>query len=337
MKLTIFGGKGGVGKTTCAAASAIDSALGGSKTLLLSADPAHSLSDCLGQTIGNRITLISGVDTLHAIEIDADKTLKAFKEKFGNNLKEILQTGTYLDETDVEDLASLSIPGLDEVIALIKMVEFVEQGEFESYVLDTAPTGHALRLLRLPQILDEWIILLAKLRLKYLAFVSQLSRRDLSNATDDFMVNIKRSIKKLIALLRDPARCNFIVVTVPEKMVIEETKRLVDELKKLKIPVGQMIINRVLTAENSNCPSCQQKSAEHQRLVLEIQQAFREMKIHEIPDLGLSVPGMEFLRQLPCPNSRTAENRRQPIVVSEAVRECQESTPVDYLLSEDSE
>ncbi len=316
MTLTIFGGKGGVGKTSCAAATAIQYALIEEKTLLLSADPAHSLSDCLNQTIGNRIKKVSGLDSLSAIEIDADKNLLSFKEEFGQHIKEILSTATYLDETDLEDIGTLSIPGLDEVIALIKMLDFIEANEFDRYVLDTAPTGHALRLLEMPELLDHWIKILAKLRLKYIYFVSRFSGRSQTNSTDDFLFNMKKSIKKLYALFQDPQQCHFVVVTLPERIVIDETRRLITALSRQRIPAKQILINRVLVTDESNCRVCRRKSEEQQRYIAEVRDTFTEFRVDEIPEQDNQVRGLEHLRKFKCLLGNEYERKRLQGVAS---------------------
>ena len=301
MKLTIFGGKGGVGKTSSASSAAVQLALQGKKTLLLSADPAHSLSDRLNQKIGNKICRVSGFNSLFAIEIDAQNTFVNLKEEYGNQIKELLNNSTYLDDSDIEGLYSLTIPGLDEVASLTKMLQFIEDNKFEYYILDTAPTGHALRLLELPNVLDQWIKMLAKLRLKYIYMVSRFSRHSQTEITDDFLFKLKKSIKKLYALLQDSRLCNFVVVTLAENIVFEETKRLIATLRKMNIPVKKILVNRVLPNNKLNCEICQKKIEEQQYYIKKFHQTYKNLKIHEMPELFNSNQSIEFLKQFPYP------------------------------------
>jgi len=151
----VFGGKGGVGKTTCAAATAI--ALQPKKTLVVSTDPAHSLGDSLGQEIGDTITKVESVENLYALEISAQNTLQRFRHDYRREMLRLLETSAgieHLTPRERESLLSLPVPGADEVTGLKRLMDIMEEGVFEKYVLDTAPTGHALRLLSMPDIFD---------------------------------------------------------------------------------------------------------------------------------------------------------------------------------------
>lgn len=163
LKLIIFGGKGGVGKTSCAIATAL-SLSENFKTLLISTDPAHSVSDCLEQHIGFKVREVLGVDNLSAIEVVADEALLRFKTEHQNELKKFLETSTNLDNEDINEMLTLSIPGIDEVMSFKTIIDFIEEGNYEKYVVDTAPTGHALRLISSPKLLDEWIKMAAMMR-----------------------------------------------------------------------------------------------------------------------------------------------------------------------------
>ena len=125
LKLILFGGKGGVGKTTCASSTGFYLA-GRYKTLLISTDPAHSLSDCFGQRIGDAVTGIEGVRNLSAIEVSADKALRQFKAKYGDEIRWILDSSTYLDNADIDSVFALSIPGIDEVMGFKTILDLVE-------------------------------------------------------------------------------------------------------------------------------------------------------------------------------------------------------------------
>lgn len=301
MKLILFGGKGGVGKTTCASAAAVQLADTGCRTLLVSTDPAHSLSDSLEREIGPEVQKIEGVRNLSALEISAERLFLKFKEEHGDEIKRILETGTYLDEGDIDDLFSLSIPGLDEVMGFMELVELMEREEYDLYLLDTAPTGHALRLLALPELFDEWIRVLARMRYKYRYVVSRLARREIHEPADDFLFTMKRTVRKIQGLLRDPGRSEFIVVTIPETMAIAETRRLVTELAHLRVPVRRLIVNRVVSSEQGACAFCHERWQEQRGLLQECERAFPRLTVFKLLERPHQVKGLERLREIRFP------------------------------------
>lgn len=300
MKVVLFGGKGGVGKTTFASVAAIQFAESGCRTLLVSTDPAHSLSDRLEQEIGPEITPVTGVPNLWALEVSAERLYFKFKGEHGDEIRRILET-TYLDDEDISDLLSLSIPGLDEVMALKELVELVDGGQYDFYVVDTAPTGHALRLLGLPQLLDDWIRVLARMSYKYRYVVSRLARREIQGPAEDFLFTMKQTVRKVQALLRDPERCEFIVVTVPEIMVMAETGRLVEDLGRLKIPVRHLIVNHVMSAESAPCPFCRERWQEQRRVMRGCQQTVSAFEVCDVLELPHAIRGLGRLKELRLP------------------------------------
>ena len=245
LKLILFGGKGGVGKTTCAASAALYCAQG-AKTLLISTDPAHSLADSLGQAIGNTIRPVKGVENLSALEINAEKAMTGFKTRYEKEIKLIFDNSSYLDADDINALFTLPIPGLDEVMSFKTIVDLIEAKQFDKYIVDTAPTGHALRLLSMPGLLDEWIKVLATMRWKYHRIVDAFGGQNRANAADDFVLEMKKTVKHIAQLLKDGRRCEFVAVTIPESMVVAETERLIRSLKTYGVAVRQLVINQVV-------------------------------------------------------------------------------------------
>ena len=298
MKLVLFGGKGGVGKTTCAAAAALELAAAGHRTLLASTDPAHSLSDALEQEIGPDIQAVKGVRNLFALEISAERLFLKFKEDHGQELRHLVETGTYLNAEDLDDLSSLSIPGLDEVMALKELVDLVERGEYEYYLLDTAPTGHALRLLALPDLVEQWIRVLARLRYKYRMIIGRIAHREIHEPADDLLFALKRGVRCLDELLHDPERCEFLVVTLPEAMVIAETGRLIEELGRQRIPVRHLVVNHVVSAERVSCPFCHERWQGQRRLLQESMASFTALKVFQLLERARPIRGLAQLREL---------------------------------------
>jgi len=301
VRLVLFRGKGGVGKTSCASSAAVRLADAGWRTLLVSTDPAHSLTDSLEREIGSEVRMLEDVKNLSALEISAERLFLKFKEEHGEEIRRILETSTYLDEEDLGDLFSLSIPGLDEVMAFKELVELMDRGQHDWYLLDTAPTGHALRLLALPELLDEWIRVLARLRYKHRYVVACLARREIHDSADDFLFTMKRAVKKIHGVLRDPERCEFVVVTIPETMAIAETRRLVEQLARLKIPVRHLIVNHVVSAEYGTCLFCDERRQEQRGLLQECGRAFPDLTIFHLMERPHQIKGVQRLRELQFP------------------------------------
>jgi arsenite-transporting ATPase len=294
LKLILFGGKGGVGKTTCASGTGFYLAQD-FKTLIISTDPAHSIADGIGQAIGDEIQAVQGINNLSALEINAEKVLSQFKLLHEAEIKKILDTSTSLDQEDIDSLFSLSIPGIDEVMGFKTIVDLIEEAQFEKYIVDTAPTGHALRLLSSPQLLDDWIKVLAKMRWKYRYMVTTFAGQYTPDEGDDFLLSMKKTVKRINGLLRDSQKCQFIVVTIPEDMAILETERLIKHLTQFGIKVKQLVINNVL--ESEGCQFCRARKAAQQYYLDQIQKTFSGLQMTTISLQASEVKGIEALKQ----------------------------------------
>ena len=158
LRYIFFGGKGGVGKTTCAAATAVHFADLGKKTVIISTDPAHSISDSFEQDLsGGDVTPITGVSNLFGLEINPQKAQEAYQEaSSAPGLEENPIANNPLADI-VAGVDAFSMPGVDEGLAFTKVMEYMNSGEYEVVILDTAPTGHTLRLLSLPEIMDSFL------------------------------------------------------------------------------------------------------------------------------------------------------------------------------------
>jgi len=295
LKLIIFGGKGGVGKTSCAIATAL--ALSENfKTLLISTDPAHSVSDGIGQTIGFKVTKVDGTINLSAIEVVADEALAGFIREHNPELKKLLETSTNLDNDDIDQLLTLSIPGIDEVMSFKTIIDFIEEGQYDKYVVDTAPTGHALRLISSPRLLDEWIKVAASMRWKYRYMITSFSGSYHQDEVDALLLSLKRTVKRIETILRDQARCDFIPVCIPEAMAIMETERLLADLGKSGIISRQLIVNNVM--ESEGCDFCEKRKAGQLPRLKEISKLFSHFNRIEVPVFPEEIRGLEALHKL---------------------------------------
>jgi len=288
----LFGGKGGVGKTTCAAATAF--ALLPRKTLVVSTDPAHSLGDCLGQQIGDEIIQIDQAANLYALEISAEKTLERFKMDYRPQMRRLLETAAGIEHLTVserEKLLSLPVPGADEVMGLKRLMDVMDEGNFDKFIVDTAPTGHTLRLLSMPDIFDEWIDVFYNLREKH-RFHERAFRKP--DRADEFLVALKTSTDKLRNLLRSE-KTEFVVVTAAERLVLEETKDLVGHLRSSGIAVSHLIVNKLFP--DLDADFARARRDQEQKLLQVIRNTFSQLEITEVGLYPTEPSGIENLRR----------------------------------------
>ncbi len=293
-RLLFFGGKGGVGKTTLAAATALHWAGQDAqkKILIASTDPAHSLGDSLNQSIGDTITPVAQMPNLFALEFDSASRLEKFRQKYDVVMKKILDRGTYFDLEDIAQFFDLSLPGLDELMAVIEIAGIVRDREYDLVILDTAPTGHTLRMLSLPHLMEHWIEVLDLMLAKHRYMVSTFGKYHLDD-TDAFLNLMRANLAQLETVLRDPIATAFVPVMIPETMCIEETGRLMDGLKALHIRVATILVNRVVMP--SVCQFCAERYREQGIYLAEIQRKFPSLQMLKIPLLSHEARGQADL------------------------------------------
>ncbi|MDY0003514.1 MAG: ArsA family ATPase [Polyangia bacterium] len=263
-----FSGKGGVGKTTLAAATAVHLARKGLRVLITSTDPAHSLSDVFEQQIGHH-----GADLapgLRGLELDssarwAEATVLAEEPELAAPRRRGRVERALTDAMKMMGDA----PGVDEFISLELLLETMTSDAFDTVVFDTAPTGHTLRLLLLPEMLDGWLG-------RVLTIKSQLSRmgrvfrkllpqgRDGQDAPDigEGLMSARERISRARELISNPDRTLFALVTIPEAMSVLETARTMKQLSEHHIPVGAIIANQI-QPHSDTCPHCRLRREIH--------------------------------------------------------------------------
>lgn len=253
LRVLFFGGKGGVGKTSCAAATALRLARDSpsSAFLLVSTDPAHSLADSLA---GSPLP-----PNLQLTELDARECLATFKREHGAQLHEIAFRGTFLDNYDIDRFLDLSLPGLDELMASMEIARQAESARFQTIVVDTAPSGHTLRLLAMPALLKKWICALDTLLAKHRYMRTLYNGFSDRDELDAFLEGMVSSVERLETLFRDSGLCRFVPVMLAEEMSVSETRSLLRELKRAQMPVVEIVVNR-LHPENE-CSVCLESRA----------------------------------------------------------------------------
>jgi arsenite-transporting ATPase len=250
LQLLLFGGKGGVGKTTCAAATALRLARDYPHRtfLLVSTDPAHSLNDCLAQ--------LPLPANLTAQELDAPALLAAFRDLHRDKLREIAARGTFLDYEDINRFLDLSLPGLDELMALLEISRWIEVRSYDCIVVDTAPTGHTLRLLTVPELLQNWLQALDALLAKHRFLKKRFQGSYQPDELDNFLLDLEAATRRMEKLLRDHRHCRFVPVTLAEPLVMAETLALLAQLHRMQVPVRDLVVNRLYPSQD--CPVCRE-------------------------------------------------------------------------------
>lgn len=298
-----FGGKGGVGKTTIASATAIfllHTSKRNDSILLFSTDPAHSLSDSLDAKVGNRLVEVKQYRgaRLFAYEMDASLALERFRAAHGEVLAEIAERGTLLDEEDINQLLNLSLPGLDEVMSLFELSEVDRAGKYARIVVDTAPSGHTSRLLRLPEVFERIVRTLDLMGEKHRYMIEQFARRRAPvDKVELFLRDLTERIASVRTLLYDQEQTSFTLVTIPEAMSVRETERYLELLQEQGVPVRDLIVNRV-EQEHEGCEYCHARVLGQKRWLQEISRLFRGLKIHQVPLQAQEVRGMDALKQV---------------------------------------
>jgi arsenite-transporting ATPase len=291
-RVLFFGGKGGVGKTTCASAMALAGSRAGKRVLLVSTDPAHSTSDMFERPIGPEPVLL--LPNLHGLEIDGafetKRYVKTVKEQistlFGHQIQK--EAGRQID-------LAASMPGAEEM-ALFDRIGGLIRGEddrFDLIVFDTAPTGHTLRLIRMPELMEAWIRALSRSRRAMLGVEGD-------DATDPVMLSLSQRLEHLRefrARLLSPRVSAFVLVLVAERLPIEETARAIEQLDEAGVTIGGIVINRVLPLGSPD-PFLQSRQAQEQIYLDEIERRFKSHARARVPQLPSDVHGVTTLEHL---------------------------------------
>ncbi len=251
LRYVFFGGKGGVGKTTIAAAAAVHLARSGKRTLLASTNPVHSLTSCLGQDCYGKTTAVAGADNLWALEIDTKEAIDRSKREIREKIQWFLKFAEISTKADeFVDAATLN-PAFEESAMFENMVDLMFKDEYEAYVFDTAPTANARRLLGMSKVYGLWVEKMLKSRQE-----AQTLRESLSftkKKEDDplmvYLVDFRERIRHARELLTAPAKTAFFFVTLPEALPIAVIRRFIDWFTDFGIPVGGVVVNMVIRPE----------------------------------------------------------------------------------------
>lgn len=296
-----FSGKGGVGKTTLAAATAVHLARSGLKVLITSTDPAHSLSDVFDRDIGHSGAHIE--QNLHALEVDSSARWAEATVVPGDPTGEQRRRGRV--ERALTDAMKMlgEAPGVDEFISLELLLETMSSDAYDTVVFDTAPTGHTLRLLLLPEMLDGWLGRILSVR-KQLSRMGSMFKRLLPGRTDgedqDLGANLLDARERIVLardLITDTERTLFALVTIPEAMSVLETSRTMDQLGEHGIPVGVVIGNQV-QPDSDTCDHCRLRRTIHAREIEHLERVCAEVPLRLVESKPYVIRGPDALAEL---------------------------------------
>ncbi len=315
-RILFVGGKGGVGKTTTAAALGLLAAERGQRCLLVSTDPAHSLGDIFAQSIGDREVALA--PNLWGLEIDPDGAAENYIATVKENLRDLVSPAMYGEIHRQMDLARLA-PGTLEAALLERVAELMAaaQERYDLVIFDTAPTGHTLRLLTLPEIMAAWtdgmlkhqqnsqklgavLAHLGKNRretedLSYLGSEPADNPRD--NQIREILLARRRKFHRARRLMLDIHKTAFVLVLIPEKLPILESKKALDVLQRFKVPVVAAVINRVLP-EDVDGAFLQTRRRQESAYLAEIENTFGSLKRYRLPLLAHDVRGLATLKEI---------------------------------------
>ncbi len=343
-EFVLYGGKGGVGKTTMAAATALASANAGTRTLVVSTDPAHSLSDAFERPVPSTPGRIHDDVPLFGAEIDPEEAIQQ-GVVFGAGSPDAADPhadstgdrggegdaaefgagaeggeapfGDVLGEDLQETLFGSTMPSADEAAAVQYLLQLLDDDRFDRVVVDTAPTGHTLRLLQLPELMDSMVGRVLSLRERLSGMMDGLKGLFGADTGDGRGVEDLRElsdrIERLRGTLRDPTKTEFRVVMVPEEMSVVESERLLERLAEFEIPAGTVVVNRVMedltdvvddeSFEDAfvrpnldSCDFCQRRWAVQQDALAAAQDVFRDHEVRRVPLFADEVRGEGMLR-----------------------------------------
>jgi len=244
--------------------------------LLVSTDPAHSLGDALGVALSSRPGAIRR--RLHAVELDAPRAFARWLKEHRRALGEILEHGTWLDADDVDALLDLSIPGIDELVGLLEVARLSSAG-YDLIVVDTAPTGHTLRLLAAPEAVAAVAGILDLLQQDHRVIREQLARVGRPEAADRLIALLAEQAREIAARLRDRHQTTFFWVTLPEEMSLAESEDAIKALEHAGLHVAEIVVNRVLP-DGPPCPICDRRRSGERRILAAIRKRLgRERRV----------------------------------------------------------
>ena len=304
-RYVMFGGKGGLGKTTFSAATAFWLAEQGKKVLVFSVDPQASLSDIFQQDIFGKGP-VKIMDNLWAQEIDADRHIREYQDEVRQKIRDMYG----LDEVpaEIEDYiqAASAEPAMEESAMFDSVVDIVVQGDYDYYIYDLMPLGHALYYLSMAKVYDEWIGKITRLREEMREYEEVAARMKRQKGVEEDQIlgelqYIRGRINAASKILTDRERTAFFFVIVPEEMILLDTRKAAEMFAKFDVPIGGYVVNRVLPEElaRQDVPAyLRNRMAMQKDQLAEIQRTFGSQVLAHVPELERDVTGLPMIERV---------------------------------------
>jgi len=295
-KIVMYCGKGGVGKTTCASATAIHYASRGKRTLLISTDPSPSLTDILEINVMGDITKVPGVENLKAVELDYDRVLEMWKIKFGDEIFEVISSFLPVEEEIIDYIAGA--PGIDEEFALSYVFDIYMSGEYDVIVWDTAPAGGTLSLLYLQETFYNHMRDAAKLYIRLKDTLEALTGREKRDPLK--IIGEWEKLAEDVLLMVRAENTVAYLVTIPEGLGVSQTERIKKDLEKFQVNIGGIIINNYIPVELAIGSSLLKNRVNIQaQYIDELEKMYSaSLPVTKLPLQGFEVKGLEALMRI---------------------------------------
>lgn len=296
LKWIFVGGKGGVGKTTTSCSLAIQLASVRENVLLISTDPAHNLSDAFAQKFNKEPSLVAGFNNLYAMEIDPNAGLDEMKAELaapdGTATGPI---GGILNEL------SVALPGIDEAMGFAQVMKLIKNMEYSVIVFDTAPTGHTLRFLSFPTLLEKALGKLGQFGSRFGAIFQQFSTMMGSQMNQDQVFDriseLSKVVKEVNRQFQDPNLTTFICVCISEFLSLYETERMIQELTTFNIDTHNIVVNQLIFPKvEGHCELCSARWKMQQKYLEQIDELYEEFHVVKLPLQNAEVRGVEALK-----------------------------------------
>jgi arsenite-transporting ATPase len=306
-RYVMFGGKGGLGKTTFSAATAFWLAKKGNRVLVFSVDPQASLSDIFKQDIFGQGP-VKIMENLWAQEIDADRHIKEYQDEIRKKILDMYGLDEVPEEIEDYIEAASAEPAMEESAIFDSVVDIVVEGDYDYYIYDLVPLGHALYYLSMAKVYDEWIGKITHLREEMREYEEVAARMRKQKEMDEDQIlgelqYIRTRINTASKILTDRQKTAFFFVLVPEEMILLDTRKAAEMFAKFDVPIGGYVVNRVIPEElsrgNGGVPAYLKNRIQMQRRYLgDIDRMFGSEVLARVPELERDVTGLDMIERV---------------------------------------